>query len=126
MNIRRIQELAQQAKQKMTVGDFESAKNLAYEIQKLGSHFYISYIVSGLLVDIGNALRNEQIIFDAVKLLEKDFEESGPYYELQLTQNALFYRIIYVRRTQKTEDEENREKRHQQSGNHENPSVPHT
>lgn len=74
MDINRIQELAQQAEQKMNVRDFESAKNLAYEIQKLGSHFFISYIVSGLLIDIGNALRNELIIKEAIDLLEKDFE----------------------------------------------------
>ncbi len=74
MNINRIQELAQQAEQKMNIGDFKSAKNLAYDIQRLGSHFHISYIVSGLLIDIGNALRNEQIIKDAINLLEKDFE----------------------------------------------------
>lgn len=74
MDINKIQEIAQQAEQKIDVRDFEGAKDLAYEIQRLGSHFYISYITSGLLIDIGKWLGNERIINDSIKLLEKDFE----------------------------------------------------
>ncbi len=67
-------ELAQQASQKMDAGDFEGALNLAYRIQSLGSDYRVSYLVSGLLIDIGFALVREEIVKEGVELLEKDFE----------------------------------------------------
>lgn len=70
-----LKELYQQAIQKMNVGDFEGALNLAYQIQSFDSQYFMSYIVSGLLIDIGGALGDENIVKDGVELLEKDFEE---------------------------------------------------
>lgn len=39
--------------------------------------------------------------------ISQDFEKGGLYYKLRLTRNALTHRIVNVRRSQKTEDEEN-------------------
>jgi hypothetical protein len=56
MDIARISKLGEEAVQKISVGDFEVALGLARQIQSIGGHHYISYLVSGLLIDIGSAL----------------------------------------------------------------------
>jgi len=76
MDVKKLNELRQLAIQKMDAGDFKDALKLAYKIKSLGSHYLVSYTVSGLLIDIGspNALQNEEIVKEGVELLRKDFE----------------------------------------------------
>jgi len=74
LDIDQLNELSKQAIQKRDADDFEAALNLAYRIRSLGPHYAVSYIVSGLLIDIGTALRNEEIVKEGVELLQKDFE----------------------------------------------------
>ncbi len=74
MDIDQLNELRQRTIKKMDASDFEGALSLAYEIQSLGEHYVVSYTLSGLLIDIGNALGNERIIKEGIGLLRKDFE----------------------------------------------------
>lgn len=76
MDIEKVNELRQLAIQKMDAGDFKGALKLAYKMKSLGSHYLVSYTVSGLLIDIGSpgALQNEEIVKEGVELLRKDFE----------------------------------------------------
>ena len=98
MDIDRLNDLFQLAIQKMDIGNFRDALDLAYQIKGLGSDYVVSYIVSGLLIDIGVGLGNEKTIKEGVKLLQKDFEaivhrdEYAPtaYYNLANGYYALF------------------------------------
>lgn len=58
----------------MNSRDFKGALNLAYQIKDLGSHYAVSYIASGILIDVGNAVGDEKIIREGVELLKRDFE----------------------------------------------------
>ena len=82
MNIDRTQELARQAIQKMDAGDFQGALDLAYKIRSLRSDYHVSYIVSGLLIDIGFGLGNEETVKEGAELLKRDFEEIVNHEEL--------------------------------------------
>lgn len=98
MDINQLNELREQTIQKMDTGDFEDALNLAHKIQSLSSHYVVSYTVSGLLIDIGVGLGNEEIVKEGVELLQKDFvtivqrDEYAPtaYYNLANGYYALF------------------------------------
>jgi len=98
LDIDQLNELGQQAIQKMDAGDFEGALNLAYKIKSLGSDYIVSYVVSGLLIDIGGGLGNEEIVKEGVGLLQKDFETivrheryaPTAYYNLANGYNGLF------------------------------------
>jgi tetratricopeptide (TPR) repeat protein len=98
LDIDRLNDLFQLAIQKMDIGNFRDALDLAYQIKGLGSDYVVSYIVSGLLIDIGVGLGNEKTIKEGVKLLQKDFEaivhrdEYAPtaYYNLANGYYALF------------------------------------
>ena len=70
----KIYALAEQANRRMNAGDLNGALDIAYRIRDLGPHYYVSYIVSGLLINIGNAQANEQTIREGFELLRKDFE----------------------------------------------------
>jgi tetratricopeptide (TPR) repeat protein len=94
----RLNELCQLARQKMDDDDFQSALNLARKVERLGPHYTVSYLVSGLLIDIGVGLGNEELVKEGVELLQKDFEaivhrdEYAPtaYYNLANGYYALF------------------------------------
>lgn len=98
MNIERLYQLHQQATKKMDAGDFDDALSFAYKILRLGPDYHVSYAVSGLLIDIGFGLGNEQVVKEGVELLQKDFEaivqhdEYAPtaYYNLANGYYALF------------------------------------
>jgi len=98
LDVDQLNELRQQAVQRMDTGDFEGALNLTHKIQSLGSHYVVSYTVSGLLIDIGAALGNEEIVKEGIKLLKKDFEAivhderyaSSAYYNHANGYSALF------------------------------------
>src|SRR4030042_129459 len=70
-----INELQEAAVKKMESGDFEGALCLTRKIQSLGTHHFVSYFASALLIDIGTALHKEEIIKEGVDLLLKDFKE---------------------------------------------------
>jgi tetratricopeptide (TPR) repeat protein len=75
------------ASQKINEGHFDEALSLAHRIQDLGPHYLVSYIVSGLLIDIGSTLKNVSIIEEGLQVLQKDFEELTKYAELTPTAN---------------------------------------
>lgn len=74
MNRDKLDQLCQEATKKMDAGDFEGALNLTYQIRSLGPHYAVSHAVSGLLIDIGNVLKEEKIARQGIELLRKDFE----------------------------------------------------
>jgi len=75
----RLGKLREKAIEELDAGDFQSALKLAYEIRSLGSDRIISYTVSGLLIDIGSALENEEIVKEGVDMLRNDFEAVEDY-----------------------------------------------
>ena len=99
MDIDQLNELHQQATRKMDAGDFEGALNLVHEMQSLGSHYIVSYIVSGFLIDIGVAIGKEEITKEGLELFRKDFEAivyheryaPTAYYNLANGYSALFH-----------------------------------
>ncbi|MBM4241919.1 MAG: tetratricopeptide repeat protein [Euryarchaeota archaeon] len=89
--IRQIKEMYAQAVQKKNSGDYRDALNLAYEIKNtFGPHYYVSDVVSCLLIDLGLPLGEESITKEGIELLENDFEKiiqneinaSNAYYNL--------------------------------------------
>jgi tetratricopeptide (TPR) repeat protein len=74
LDIKKINELGQLATRKMDSGDVKGALGLARQIKEMGSHYAISYVASGILIDAGNALDDEEIVREGFALLEKDFE----------------------------------------------------
>jgi len=96
MTLSYIQELTQQAIQKMDVGDFKSALDIAYKIQSLGSDYVLSYVVSGLLIDIGVGLENEEIVKDGVELLQKHFRTIVKHVEYVPTAYYNFANGLYA------------------------------
>jgi tetratricopeptide (TPR) repeat protein len=98
LDIKKLNELVEKADQKMNSGDFKGALNLALKMQSLGSDYRVGYIVSGLLIDNGWALGDEQKVKEGVELLQKDFKkliqhaEYAPttYYNLANGYYALF------------------------------------
>jgi tetratricopeptide (TPR) repeat protein len=74
LDIDELNKYRQQATQKMGAGDFEGVLNLVRKIQSLGSHYIVSYAISGFLIDIGAAMGSEAITKEGVELLQKDIE----------------------------------------------------
>ena len=75
MNYKKIDVLCKKAVEKMDDGDFIGALNIAKKIQNLGSHHTLSFIVSGIYIDVGNAIANEDIVRNGIQILENDFEK---------------------------------------------------
>jgi len=75
MNFKKIDELRKIAAEKMDDGDFNEALNIADKIRELGSHHILSFIASGIYIDLGTAIFNEDIVRDGIKILENDFEK---------------------------------------------------
>ena len=69
-----ISSLHQQALKRMDDGDLDGAKKLAYEILNFSPNYFVSYVASGLLIDVGSALSDEGMVRKGVDLLERDFE----------------------------------------------------
>ena len=74
MDLEKLNEYGQLAARKMDSGDFEGALCLALQMKNLGSHYAVSYMTSGILIDVGNAMSDEKIVKEGVDLLEKDLE----------------------------------------------------
>ena len=77
-----LQKLYDLASQKIDEGHFDEALGLAHQMQGIGHDCLISYITSGLLVDIGNAMKNVSVIEEGMKILLKDYEEIAKNIEL--------------------------------------------
>mgnify|MGYP001028239029 CR=1 FL=1 len=98
MDMIKLKELHQHAIQKMNTGNFNGALNLTRKMQGLGPHYFVSYITSGLLIDIGSALGEEKVVNEGVESLKKDLEEiiqnkkiaSTAYYNLANGYHSLF------------------------------------
>jgi hypothetical protein len=110
----KLNELSQLAVQKMDKEDFKGALDLAYRIRRLGSNWLVSYVASGLLIDVGNALRNGKIVGEGEELLRRNLEAivlhkeytSTAYYNLANAELSLFGfeemrdpEIVYFRKT---------------------------
>lgn len=74
MDLNQLQSLREKAIHKMDLGDFESALTHAYEILDLGPHFFVSYTVSGLLIDVGRCLNDEAVVNQGIDLLQNDLK----------------------------------------------------
>lgn len=72
MDMEQVYELYKQASGKMDSGDFSDALRLTRQIQSAGKYSFVSYIASGLLIDIGSALSREEIIKEGIELLERN------------------------------------------------------
>jgi len=98
MDTGRLNKLSKLAIQKMDKCDFNGALNIAHQIQSLGPHWLISFVASGLLVDVGHALKNEKIVREGIEFLLKDIEvivrhekyAQPAYYNLANAYSALF------------------------------------
>lgn len=98
MSLDKLNEWAELAVQKMNYSDFRGALNLTRQMQSLGPHYLVSYVASGLLIDIGNALKDEKILREGAELLQKDLEAiihkkkyaSSAYYNLANAHSGLF------------------------------------
>jgi len=100
MEIEKVDELGEEAIRKINGSDFKGALHLARQIQKLGTtHHFVSYMVSGLLIDVGSALGDGEIVEEGVVLLLRDFEKiisnkkyaPTAYYNLGNGYSAIFH-----------------------------------
>ena len=73
MDSNKINELGLKAVEKMNNGDFHEALKIANKIRSIGSHYIISFIVSGIYIDVGTAIQKEDIVRDGIQILENDF-----------------------------------------------------
>lgn len=81
MNLEKLDELYCKVNQKMDAGDFVGALNLTGEIQRSEEYYIASNIGSkylmntgGLLIDIGSALGNGEVITEGINLLTENFK----------------------------------------------------
>ena len=79
MNISQLAKLGQKAIKKLDNGDLKGALKLAYKIRSLGSVPIVPYMVSALLIDIGGAMENEEVVKEGVDMLQKDFQAVVDY-----------------------------------------------
>jgi tetratricopeptide (TPR) repeat protein len=82
-----VQQLCDLVYQKINEGHFDEALTFTRKIQGLGPHYLVSYIASGLLIDIGSAMQNVSIIEEGLQALQKDFEEICKHTEIVPTAN---------------------------------------
>lgn len=71
MDIKRVNWICQRVEKKMNAGDFLAALKDVRKIKNPDGHPYLSYMVSGNLIDVGNALEREDLVQEGVELLEK-------------------------------------------------------
>ncbi len=82
-----LQEICDLASQKINESHFDEALALTRKIQGFGTHYLVSYIASGFLIDIGSAMQNVSIIEEGLQALQKNFEEICKQTELIPTAN---------------------------------------
>jgi len=74
MDLNKIEELRNKAALQMNEGNFLEAHATAKEILSLGSDSIISFLVSGIYIDVGSATNNEDTVLEGLKILEADFK----------------------------------------------------
>ena len=96
--VHQITELHKQALEELNSSNFSDALKFTRRIQSLGSDYLVAYAVSGLLIDIGSASNDENVISEGVNLLQKNLEEivrnkklaASAYYNLANGFHGLF------------------------------------
>ncbi|HHY00634.1 MAG TPA: hypothetical protein GX531_04580 [Methanothermobacter sp.] len=73
MDLNELIEMHQVAIEKMNIGDFESALEMANKIKK-SNNYYISFLASGLLIDLG-VVFGKDLTREGVDLLEKNCQK---------------------------------------------------
>lgn len=72
MDTEKLNQLYLIAEDKMNLGDFHGALTETRRMQALGDNPFVSYMMSGMLIDIGSALGDENLIKEGIDLLKKD------------------------------------------------------
>ena len=72
MDMQKLNQLYLLAEKRMNVGDFHGALSETRQMQSLGDNPIVSYMMSGMLIDIGSSLGDENLIKEGIDLLEKD------------------------------------------------------
>ncbi len=75
MDKKRLQNLCDRASQRINESRFGEALGIVNQMKNLGPNYLVSYMASALLIDIGTALKNIDIIEEGKQLLLKDFEK---------------------------------------------------
>lgn len=97
MDNKRVQKLYYKAMDLYNETKYKSALTYARKIQRLGDNWFIAYTASGLLIDIGLVLNDENIVTEGVSLLENNLSaiinskdhEASAYYNLANGYSAL-------------------------------------
>jgi len=93
-----LYKLQKSAAERMDRGEYEEVLSTARKIQNLGPDYLVSYISSGILIDLGSILKRKDLILEGKNVLKRDLkelstkEELGPsaYYNLANAHLALF------------------------------------
>ena len=83
----KLNELFGLAEQRIEESRYDEALGLARQIQSVGPHYYVSYILSGLLINIGSGFNRMEIMEEGRQLLQKDFGAISEHIELAPTAN---------------------------------------
>jgi hypothetical protein len=70
----KLGDLGDDARKHMDTGDFEGAKNVVQKLLSLGQDYVALFMASGLMIDIGSAVEDEQMIEEGIILLKKNFK----------------------------------------------------
>jgi tetratricopeptide (TPR) repeat protein len=92
MDTEKLNQLYLLAEERMNVGDFYGALSETRKMQSLGDNPIVSYMMSGMLIDIGSSLGDENLIKEGIDLLEKDL---GSLFSTQKTdvKSAIYYNL---------------------------------
>ena len=77
MDTGHLNELCRRAIQRMDADDFRGALAIAYKLKSLGPHYLVSYVCSGLLIDVGVAIEDESVVREGLELLQGDLQSIG-------------------------------------------------
>ncbi len=72
MNIEKLNQLYFSAIERMDVGDFRGALSETRKMLLLADNSIVSYMASGMFIDIGSALNDENLVKEGIAILEKD------------------------------------------------------
>ncbi len=70
----KINKMYKAAMKEMNEGNYENALKITNKLKNLGDHYYISFMASGLLINLGDAFGKE-VLDNGIRLLEKDCKE---------------------------------------------------
>lgn len=75
MNTNKLGTLVELATKRLNNNDCAGAIEAVRQIQALGPNHLISYLSSGLLIDIGSVLNDEKLVEEGKLILEKDYQK---------------------------------------------------